>query len=101
MAPRNDIVAMIRLDYKFDNHSARQALDNLRQLGGNLIAVARDIGEYLVGATKSRFAEEKGPDGDQWEENREATLAAYARRRAGSTVGRQGEGSGAGRNRSC
>jgi len=56
----------------------RQVLDALRRLqkaAADLRPAFQDIGEYLVDATKRRFAAGTAPDGAPWAPNRPATLA--------------------------
>ena len=82
---------MSEITFQLDDREIRDALDRLLLAGGNLKPAMRDIGEYLVVATKKRFAEGKGPDGTPWAPNTEATILAYLRRRGGSSVRRKGE----------
>ncbi|MEW6427320.1 MAG: phage virion morphogenesis protein [Thermodesulfobacteriota bacterium] len=72
----------------------REILDNLHRLAGlmrDMRPVMTDIGEYMIEATKRRFAEGKGPDGRRWAGNRPVTLQEYLRRKGGATVVRKGE----------
>jgi len=49
-----------------------------------------EIGEYLVGATKQRFADGAGPDGVRWVMNSQATLEAHLGRYRNTTRKRDG-----------
>lgn len=49
-----------------------------------------EIGEYLVGATKQRFADGAGPDGVRWVMNSRATLEAHLGRYRNTTRKRDG-----------
>lgn len=48
----------------------------------DMIPVYRDIGEYLIKATKHRFAQGVSPDGVRWAPKSPATLAAYGARKS-------------------
>ncbi len=66
---------MIRIDI-----DDRLVLDALRQLSrrvGDMRPAMQDIGEYLVGSTKARFATATAPDGTPWAPNRPVTIARY------------------------
>lgn len=51
----------------------------------------KEIGEYLVLSTKRRFSAGTAPDGSTWPANTESTILAFLRRKAGSSVRREGE----------
>lgn len=53
------------------------ALARLQQRVGNMAPAMQDIGEYMVEATKARFAQSKAPDGTPWAPNKPSTLARY------------------------
>ncbi len=60
------------------------ALARLQQRTSNLAPVMQDIGEYMVEATKQRFAQSKAPDGTPWAPNKPSTLARYLGKYGGS-----------------
>jgi phage gpG-like protein len=66
---------MFRLEFNarpvFDALAAAQA-----RLG-DLTPVYRDVGEYMVGATRERFRQGAGPDGVKWAAKSPVTLAKY------------------------
>lgn len=70
---------MITIELQSDR--VTPALDRLAQLLDDLTPVMDEIGEYLIAATRARFAEGKGPDGTPWAPKSEATIAAYKARK--------------------
>ncbi|MHB1183388.1 MAG: phage virion morphogenesis protein [Desulfobulbia bacterium] len=82
---------MIDLKIKIEDQEAQQAMRRLAGQGKSLKPAKQDIGEYLVGSVKRRFAEGKGPDGTPWEANKESTMLALLARRGGGTSRRKGE----------
>ena len=59
----------------------RKRLGALAAAGRDLTPLMRDIGEYLLRATKDRFAEQKAPDGAPWAPLSEATKRRKTRNR--------------------
>ncbi|MCI9864888.1 phage virion morphogenesis protein [Rhizobium skierniewicense] len=53
---------------KVDDAEVIAALQRLYAAAGNLTPVYKNIGEYETSATKSRFLEEKDPDGIAWQD---------------------------------
>lgn len=76
---------------KINDREIQQTIKRLARAGGDLKPAMQDIGEYLTVSTKKRFAEGQAPDGTPWEPNTAATIAAFARRKKGSSVRRPGE----------
>jgi len=60
---------------EFDDRAITAALSNLAAAGRDLSPALRDIGEYMLNATKERFAAGEAPDGTPWAENKPSTLA--------------------------
>lgn len=63
---------MIRI--QIDDQTVLDALRKLQAAGSDLRPAFQDIGEYLIVATRRRFAEGKAPDGTPWAPNSPATL---------------------------
>ncbi|MBI2313576.1 MAG: phage virion morphogenesis protein [Betaproteobacteria bacterium] len=61
-----------------------RALNELLRRGGDLAPALADVGELLVGSTKTRFAEGRGPGGEAWPPNTRATLEAFLYRASGA-----------------
>lgn len=59
---------------------AQAALSRLEAATGDLSVLMRDIGDYLVVATKDRFAAGTDPGGTPWAPKSQTTLDAYAAR---------------------
>jgi phage virion morphogenesis protein len=58
-----------------DNRRIKAALKRLADAGKDLEPALRDIGEYMINATKERFARSEAPDGTSWEPNMPSTLS--------------------------
>jgi phage virion morphogenesis protein len=72
------------LAVQFNAGASRKAIaDAIRQLE-DMTPVFTDIGEYMVEATRQRFAKGTAPDGTAWAPKREATLERYRRLGYGS-----------------
>lgn len=84
------------IQVEINDAEVRDTIRRLRQATRDLRPALRDIGEYLLRATKQRFAAGVAPDGTRWAANTEATLEATLRRKAGATVRRLGERAGRG-----
>lgn len=69
---------MIRLE--FNAAAVFDALDQARGRLDDLTPVYRDVGEYLVTATRDRFRTGTAPDGTRWRRKSPTTLAAYLAR---------------------
>ncbi|NCN68127.1 MAG: hypothetical protein GW898_12220 [Thiomicrospira sp.] len=54
---------------EFENQRVLDARNRLASAGSNLSTAMRDIGEYMVGATKQRFGTGTAPDGSKWAAN--------------------------------
>ncbi|MFN3971253.1 MAG: phage virion morphogenesis protein [Gemmobacter sp.] len=63
-----------------DDERTQGALSRLIGATTDMTPLMRDLGEYLITATKDRFATGAGPDGTIWAPKSATTLAAYARR---------------------
>lgn len=67
------------------NHAeATAALQRARLALENMTPVYAEIGEYMIGATRDRFARGVGPDGRAWAPKSQATLDRYKRMGYGS-----------------
>lgn len=63
-----------------DDAEIRRRLDEVAARHQDLTPLMRDIGDYMVEATRSRFRAGRGPDGAAWAPKRPVTIAAYLRR---------------------
>lgn len=79
------------IEVKINDRDVRQALNRLIAASGDLKPALREIGETLMVSTKRRFAEQRDPDGNPWETNKESTLLRYLENKAGRSVRRKGE----------
>lgn len=75
---------MIRL--QFNAGPTREALGAAKQLLGDMTPVHRDIGEYMIEATRKRFQRGEAPDGSKWPAKSAATLERYRRMGYGRLV---------------
>jgi len=75
-----------------NDKEAQAAVTRLAGRCANLRPAMRDLGEYMIEATRQRFVKGEAPDGSKWKSNSPATLRAQAYRKAGGTVLRRGEG---------
>lgn len=62
---------------QFNAGASRQKLIDAKTLLGDLTPVYRDIGEYMVEATRKRFVQGVAPDGSKWAPKSAATLERY------------------------
>ena len=68
---------------------SRQVIDTLGSLMsamGDLTRPMREVGEYLLLSTDTRYRAEKAPDGTRWAPNADSTLLAYIRRKGGANA---------------
>lgn len=84
------------MEVKLDDSALRAALARLRAAAGDARPAFREIGEYLIEATRRRFVEGRGPDGTAWAPNSPATLARVLPGK-GAAAGRRGRPGGAGK----
>ena len=68
---------MFTIELSDDDVVAR--LNGIVREMGDLTPLMRDIGEYLVDATKQRFMAGEAPDGSAWAPKSEATREKYSR----------------------
>lgn len=64
---------------QFNAGRSRQALRDAMAALDDMTPVYRDIGEYMVEATRKRFQKGVAPDGTKWPAKSEATLERYKR----------------------
>lgn len=88
----NNNIAMIEI--KFNNKDVTEVLGKLVGHMQDMRPVGRDIGEYMIVATKQRFARGESPDGEKWKPNTQTTILQYLRLKSGGTVLRKGEKAG-------
>lgn len=69
---------------QFNAGRTRQAIREAIQLLEDMTPVYTDIGEYMIQATRTRFAKGVGPDGVAWTPKRDSTLERYRRLGYGS-----------------
>lgn len=69
---------MANLTISIDDAELRKAIDRLYDRMSDLTPAMRDIGEYMLGATRDRFDNETAPDGSKWQ----ALSPRYAARKA-------------------
>lgn len=62
---------------KFNNEAAISALRSLRARLADMTPVYRDIGEYMVKATRDRFIAGTDPDGKAWAPKKQSTIDKY------------------------
>lgn len=67
------------LGIQFNAGSSRETLQRARLKLGNMTPVYAEIGEYMIGQTRDRFARGVGPDGVAWAPKSQATLDRYRR----------------------
>lgn len=60
-----------------DDSEVIDGLNDLLQILRGPQPILTEIGEYLVGSTKQRFADGVGPDGVRWVMNSQATIEAH------------------------
>lgn len=58
---------MANLTISIDDAELRKAIDRLYDRMSDLTPAMRDIGEYMLGATRDRFDNETAPDGSKWQ----------------------------------
>ncbi|RIA44053.1 phage gpG-like protein [Hephaestia caeni] len=63
----------------FNDRPIAEALRQAQATLDDMEPVFTDIGEYLVGATKDRFAASEAPDGSKWAPKSPTTLEHYRR----------------------
>lgn len=73
---------MIRIDFQAD--PIFRKLEAARAKLTEMTPVHRDIGEYMVEATRERFRTGTAPNGDAWRAKSPTTLAAYLARGDGA-----------------
>jgi phage virion morphogenesis protein len=59
---------MANLTISIDDAEIRKAIDRLYDRMSDLTPAMRDIGEYMLVATRDRFDSETAPDGSKWPE---------------------------------
>lgn len=64
----------------FNASAAIARLDQARAVLTDMTPVNRDIGEYMIKATRDRFPAGTAPDGTRWRQKSPTTLANYLRR---------------------
>jgi phage gpG-like protein len=69
---------------QFNAGPSRKAIREAIELLDDMTPVYTDIGEYMIEATRKRFARGVGPDGRAWAPKRAATLERYKRLGYGS-----------------
>lgn len=69
-----------RIEIVIDIGAAQAGLDRLASLLDDMTPIMRDIGEYMIKATKERFRKGAGPDGSVWPAKSATTIAAYLAR---------------------
>jgi phage virion morphogenesis protein len=62
-----------------EDDDIRGALQRLLSATGDVSPALRNIGEILVPSTRRRFSTKTGPDGEQWPDNSDATIARKGR----------------------
>ncbi|TCS69762.1 phage virion morphogenesis protein [Sulfuritortus calidifontis] len=72
------------IEITLDDRALRAALDRLRSRVEDTGPAMHDIGQTLMERARRRFATSTGPDGQAWEPNAPATIAAYLGRYGGS-----------------
>ncbi|MBX9812227.1 MAG: phage virion morphogenesis protein [Burkholderiales bacterium] len=80
---------MIRIE--IDDRAVLGALSELMRRVADPTPALRDIGEYMIIATRRRFGEGRAPDGTPWAPNSSVTVMRYLSRFGGS-LRRQGGG---------
>lgn len=81
------------------DQGVQKALDRVIKAGSDPKPILQDIGEYMVSATKGRFDDSTGPDGERWASNSQATILTYLSRFRSSFSRKTGKISQAGANR--
>lgn len=66
---------MIKID--ITDSGVQEALNRLAETGNDLRPVLEQIGEFLVGSTRQRFATSTAPDGTRWASNSQVTILQY------------------------
>lgn len=69
---------------QFNAGRSREAIREAIAQLDDMTPVFQDIGEYMLEATRQRFAEGKAPDGSSWAPKRQSTLDRYKRLGYGS-----------------
>lgn len=62
---------------KFNNEAMLASLRGLRSRLADMTPVYRDIGEYMVKATRDRFVSGTDPDGKAWAPKKQSTIDRY------------------------
>lgn len=65
------------IEIRIDDGQVLSALQRLAAAGTDLTPALKQVGEYLVDATRQRFASSTAPDGTPWAPNTEATYLQY------------------------
>lgn len=74
---------MAGFSIRVDSKSIDKALGDLSGKLSNLEPAFRDVGEYMLRATRSRFDSQTAPDGNRWAPLKPATIKAKERRKYG------------------
>jgi len=82
---------MSTIEMQFDDSQVRQMLNSAMQaFGGDLRPIMKDIGEYVKNETKTRFDEERDPDGNPWKPVKPGTAARKKNPKILQEQGRRG-----------
>ena len=68
----------------FNNQPIADRLQHASRVLGDPTTLHQEIGEYMVQATKDRFARSEAPDGTRWQAKKPATIARYLARGDGN-----------------
>jgi phage gpG-like protein len=80
------------ISIQIDDAEVRARLTALARKAQHLEPALREIGEVLTNSTKQRFADQTGPDGEPWPENKPLTLERYlGRTKGGVPAGSSGD----------
>jgi phage gpG-like protein len=74
---------MAGFSIKVDSSSINKALSNVSGKLSNLEPAFRDVGEYMLRATRGRFDTQSEPSGKPWAPLKPATIKAKERRKSG------------------
>lgn len=72
------------IEIQVDDAQVRDALRRLQAAAGDIRPALREVGEYLIDATRRRFVAGRAPDGKAWAPNSRATLERFLTRRGGA-----------------
>jgi phage virion morphogenesis protein len=72
------------ISVEFDTKAIAERLSRLGDAIGDMTPVHKDIGEYMVKATRERFLRGEAPDGTKWRPKSHTTLARYLAQGDGS-----------------